>query len=65
MTGWDVLMFAAMMGAERPATRLRNDAIPVPVPRFGAGNTSGVLFLLLSASRTRRRRAKGMYGRTH
>ena len=43
MMGWDVLMFAAMMGAERPAARLRNDAMPVPVPRFGAGNTSGVL----------------------
>ena len=33
---------AATMGAQRPAIRFRQDAMPVPVPRLGAGNTSGV-----------------------
>ena len=32
----------ATMGAHRPATRLKKDAIPVPVPLLGAGKTSGV-----------------------
>lgn len=32
----------ATMGAHRPVTRLKKDAIPVPVPRLGAGKTSGV-----------------------
>lgn len=33
----------ATMGAQSPATRLKKLAIPVPVPRLGAGKTSGVL----------------------
>jgi len=32
----------ATIGAQRPAMRFKKDAMPVPVPRFGAGNTSGV-----------------------
>lgn len=32
----------ATIGAQRPAMRFRNDAMPVPVPRLGAGKTSGV-----------------------
>ena len=36
------LTFTAMMGAQRPATRFRKEAIPVPVPRTGAGKISGV-----------------------
>lgn len=32
----------ATIGAQRPAILLRQDAIPVPVPRLGAGKTSGV-----------------------
>ena len=35
--------WTATMGAQRPVIRLKNDAIPVPVPRLGAGKTSGVL----------------------
>lgn len=35
-------ILAAMMGAVRPPMRFRKLATPVPVPRFGAGNTSGV-----------------------
>ena len=31
----------ATMGAQRPATRLKKDATPVPVPLFGAGKVSG------------------------
>lgn len=34
---------AATMGAQRPVMRFRQDAIPVPVPLFGAGKISGVL----------------------
>lgn len=34
----------AMIGAQRPAMRLRQEAMPVPVPLLGAGKTSGVLF---------------------
>lgn len=33
----------ATMGARRPQIRFKQEAIPVPVPRFGAGKTSGVL----------------------
>jgi len=33
---------AATTGAASPAILFRRDAIPVPVPRTGAGNTSGV-----------------------
>jgi len=33
---------AATKGAERPAIRLSKLAMPEPVPRTGAGNTSGV-----------------------
>lgn len=40
--GFALGMFAAMMGAQRPAMRLRKEQIPVPVPRTGAGKTSGV-----------------------
>ncbi|KAL9044478.1 MAG: hypothetical protein Q9214_002385 [Letrouitia sp. 1 TL-2023] len=36
----------ATIGAQRPAMRFRHEAMPVPVPRFGAGNTSGVLLSL-------------------
>lgn len=32
----------ATRGAQRPAIRLRQLAMPVPVPRLGAGKTSGV-----------------------
>ena len=32
----------ATSGAHRPEIRLRQLAMPVPVPRFGAGKTSGV-----------------------
>ena len=32
----------ATMGAQRPVILLRHDAMPVPVPRLGAGKTSGV-----------------------
>lgn len=32
----------ATIGAQRPAILFRADAIPVPVPRLGAGKTSGV-----------------------
>jgi hypothetical protein len=32
----------ATIGAQSPATRLRKLDIPVPVPRIGAGKTSGV-----------------------
>ena len=39
----NVLELAATIGAQRPAIRLKNEAMPVPVPRFGAGKTSGVL----------------------
>ena len=35
--------WTATIGAHRPLMRLRQDAIPVPVPRLGAGKTSGVL----------------------
>ena len=31
------------MGAQRPAIRFKHEAMPVPVPRFGAGNVSGVM----------------------
>lgn len=34
--------WTATIGAQRPAIRLKQDAIPVPVPRLGAGKTSGV-----------------------
>lgn len=32
----------AMIGAQIPAILLRKEAMPVPVPLFGAGSTSGV-----------------------
>jgi hypothetical protein len=35
-------IFAAIMGAQSPPIRFRKLEIPVPVPLFGAGNTSGV-----------------------
>ena len=38
-----VVMLAAMSGADSPAIRFRRLAMPVPVPRLGAGKTSGVL----------------------
>ena len=44
-TGLMPAELTATIGAQRPATRLKNEAIPVPVPRFGAGKTSGVLRL--------------------
>ena len=40
----------ATIGAHRPAILFRHDAMPVPVPRFGAGKTSGVLHRLSSFS---------------
>lgn len=33
----------ATIGAQSPAILFKHEAIPVPVPLFGAGNTSGVL----------------------
>jgi hypothetical protein len=36
-------ILAAITGARRPKIRFRQDAIPVPVPRFGAGKISGVI----------------------
>ncbi len=33
--------WTATIGAQRPEILLRQDAIPVPVPRLGAGKTSG------------------------
>lgn len=35
-------MLAAMIGAHSPAILFKKLEMPVPVPRFGAGNTSGV-----------------------
>lgn len=32
----------ATIGAQSPVILFKQDAIPVPVPRLGAGNTSGV-----------------------
>lgn len=32
----------ATIGAQRPVILFKQEAIPVPVPRFGAGKTSGV-----------------------
>ena len=40
----------ATIGAHRPAILFRHDAMPVPVPRFGAGKTSGVLHRISSFS---------------
>ena len=40
----------ATIGAQRPVIRLKNEAIPVPVPRLGAGKTSGVLQRLVSSA---------------
>ena len=37
--------WTATIGAHRPAILLKHEAIPVPVPRLGAGKTSGVLLL--------------------
>lgn len=39
-SAWPALM--ATRGAHRPSKRLRKELMPVPVPRLGAGNTSGV-----------------------
>lgn len=44
---------AATIGANRPDRRLNREAIPLPVPRFGAGKISGVLSFL-----SRRKKAK-------
>ena len=38
----------ATIGAQRPAMRLRQEAMPVAVPLFGAGKTSGVLDFFVS-----------------
>jgi len=35
-------MLAAMMGAHKPPILFKKLEMPVPVPLFGAGNTSGV-----------------------
>jgi len=35
-------IFAAMIGAHKPPILFKQLAIPVPVPRLGAGKTSGV-----------------------
>jgi hypothetical protein len=40
--GFDWPICAAITGAVNPASLLSNDAIPEPVPRTGAGKTSGV-----------------------
>ena len=34
--------WTATIGAQRPVILFKQDAIPVPVPRLGAGKTSGV-----------------------
>ena len=43
LTGLTPPAWTATIGAHNPAIRLKNEAIPVPVPRFGAGKISGVL----------------------
>lgn len=39
--GWSI---EDLLGAQSPEILLKNEAIPTPVPRFGAGKTSGVLY---------------------
>ena len=40
--GFRLPAWTATIGAQRPVILFRHDAIPVPVPRLGAGKTSGV-----------------------
>jgi hypothetical protein len=40
--GFELPALMATIGAHRPAIRLRKLDMPVPVPRMGAGKTSGV-----------------------
>lgn len=44
--GLALAALTATMGAQRPARRLKKLEIPVPVPRLGAGKTSGCVVLV-------------------
>ena len=41
-SGFTFPAWTATIGAHRPVILFKQDAIPVPVPRLGAGKTSGV-----------------------
>lgn len=52
--GFAVEAWIATIGAQSPATRLKKEAIPVPVPRLGAGNVSVMKASLVKSGQDQR-----------